>query len=69
MFKAARIPDCRGLAHDALLEEEILQRAAIDVFQRLYFRYRNMLVNFMDAGIGWAKLHHLRTDLRNETTI
>ena len=68
-FKAARIPDCRGLGHEALLEGEIFQRTAVDVFERLYFGHSNMLVNFMDARIGWAKLHHLRADLRNEATI
>ncbi len=28
-----------------------------------------MFVNFVDGGVGWAKLNDLRANLRNETTI
>ena len=49
--------------------QQIFQRAAVDVFQRLDAGNVDMLVNLVDAGVQWAEFDYLVANLRNEAAV
>jgi hypothetical protein len=48
---------------------ELDQDLFVNLFERFQIGHSHMFVNFVNGGVGWAKLNDLRADLGNEATV